>query len=64
MKKEKGKSASEKSESEIKSAETKIFRNKEIYKGDQPWKEPLFTPEKEYYVHLIAQVILFCQKML
>ena len=25
----------------------KIFRNQEIYKGNEPWKDPLFLPEKK-----------------
>ena len=26
---------------------SKIFRNQEMYKGEQPWKDPLFTPCKD-----------------
>ena len=44
--KEKGKSATETSVSEMKTVETKIFRNQEIYKGTQPWTDPLFKPEQ------------------
>ena len=25
----------------------KIFRNQEMYKGTEPWKDPLFLPEKK-----------------
>ena len=46
MKKQKGKTVNEKSISEMKAVETKIFRNQEIYKGTEPWTDPLFKPEK------------------
>ena len=47
MKKEQGKSQNETSVSEIKpSTTTKVFRNQEIYKGTEPWTDPLFKPEK------------------
>ena len=26
---------------------TKIFRKQEIYKGKEPWSDPIFKPEKK-----------------
>ena len=47
MKKEAGKAKEGKSINEMKSVETtKIFRNQELYKGTEPWTDPLFKPEK------------------
>jgi len=47
MKKEKGQSQSAKSISEMQTKDkVKVFRNQEIYKGTQPWTDPLFKPEK------------------
>ena len=47
IKKEKGEAKAEKSASEIQpQVTTKIFRNQEMYKGTEPFKDPLFKPEK------------------
>ena len=47
MKKEKGEAKAEKSASEMQpQVTTKIFRNQEMYKGTEPFKDPLFKPEK------------------
>ena len=47
MKKKQGKGSDGKSINEIKPTETtKVFRNQEIYKGTEPWTDPLFKPEK------------------
>ena len=47
MQKEKGKAKEEKSVSEMKPVATeKIFRNQEMYKGTEPFEDPLFKPIK------------------
>ncbi len=47
MKKQKANIKEEKSASEIRpQIETKIFRNQEMYKGTEPFTDPLFKPEK------------------
>ena len=47
MKKEKGQAKAEKSASEMQpQVTTKIFRNQEMYKGTEPFTDPLFKPEK------------------
>ena len=47
MQKEKPKAKGEISINEIKKEEKiKVFRNQEIYKGKDPWTDPLFKPEK------------------
>ena len=47
MKKEQPKTKEEISTNDIKKEEKiKVFRNQEIYKGKEPWTDPLFKPEK------------------
>ena len=47
MQKEKPKTKGEISINEMKKEEKiKVFRNQEIYKGKDPWTDPLFKPEK------------------
>ena len=47
MQKNKGKASEGKSINDIKPKETtKIFRNQELYKGTEPWTDPVFKPEK------------------
>ena len=47
MKKEQNKTQKEKSISEISPGViTKVFRNQEIYKGTQPWVDPIFKADK------------------
>ena len=47
MKKNQSKGTEGKSINEIQPKETtKIFRNQELYKGKEPWTDPLFKPEK------------------
>ena len=47
MKKKQGKGSDGKSISDIKPKETtKIFRNQELYKGTEPWTDPVFKAEK------------------
>ena len=47
MKKEQGKAKAEKSISEMQAKDSVItFRKQEIYKGTEPWTDPLFKPEK------------------
>ena len=47
MKKEQGKAEAAKSISEMKAKDSVItFRKQEIYKGTEPWTDPLFKPEK------------------